>query len=141
MSKSQAEVQQMALLYQELNGQLEALEEQLSYVENAQMGLSITKTTIEKIRNSDPDEEIILPIGNSAYIKAKIVDPDNFLMSVARDVIVEKNAEEALQYSRKVEEEQRKTKNLVETRINEIKQRIAQITPQLQQYMNLQNQQ
>lgn len=140
MSNSQAEIQQMALLYQELNAQLETLEEQLSYVENAQMGLSITKETIEKIRESAIDEEIILPIGNSAFIKAKIMDPDKFLISVGRDVIVEKNAEEALQYSRKVEEEQRKTKTLLETRINELKQKMEQMTPQLQRYMNLQNQ-
>ena len=133
------QIQQLAEYYQELSAQLEAMQEEISYLEKFQSGMTLTRETIEAIRDSKKDEEIILPIGNAAFIRARIVDPEIFLISIGKDVLVEKSPNEALLYAQKVEEKNAQAKSFIEQKINEIKTEMGKIEPTLQNYLNMIN--
>ncbi|MCP4760871.1 MAG: prefoldin subunit alpha [archaeon] len=133
MSEEQ-EIQKLAYLYQELDERLKNLGERISYLKNSQMGLSITKQTIDELKNAEPGQEIILPVGNMAFVKAKIIEPDKIIMSIGKDVLVERNCEQALILARKYEDDFINAQKLMEEQAQQLSAQINQIRPQLEQY-------
>lgn len=72
-------------------GQLEILNVSRSNVVN-------TKITIENIKDGvQLNDEILVPIGGMANIKASIKDPEKILLAITQDVIIEKDLDGAIE--------------------------------------------
>lgn len=72
-------------------GQLEILNVSRSNVVN-------TKITIENIKDGvQLNDEILVPIGGMANIKASINDPEKILLAITQDVIIEKDLDGAIE--------------------------------------------
>lgn len=136
-SQNDVQMQQMAYYYRELNNQIADLKEKADYITNVIQTLSETKKAIEDIKTADPNQDIILPLGNSTYIKARIVDPNVFLMAIGTNILVEKNAEDSLEHLRKLEKEQNNALTIIQTRINQLSEQMEQIRPELEKYIDL----
>jgi len=121
--------------YQELNANLKFISDQLEYLNSDQIGISITKKTLDALKETKSGEEIILPIGNYAFIKARIENPNVILISIGKDVLVEKNIDESMAYIRKIEEDNLRAKNILEDQSKQIKEQIDKITPILEKYI------
>jgi prefoldin alpha subunit len=134
-SQNDMQMQQMAYYYRELNNQIADLKEKADYITNVIQTLSETKKAIEDIKTADPNQDIILPLGNSTYIKARIVDPNVFLMAIGTNILVEKNAEDSLEHLRKLEKEQNNALTIIQTRINQLSEQMEQIRPELEKYL------
>jgi prefoldin alpha subunit len=79
---------------------------------NASLGnLFTTKRTLESLEGVNENDEILIPIGGLASIKATIKDTKNVLVSVNQDTVIEKTVEEAIEF----------LNNLVEQHNNQLK--------------------
>ncbi len=131
------EIQQLTYLYRDLETRMKTLEEQLVYLDNYRNGVNMTKNVIEQFKKSENEEvETLMPIGSSAFVKAKITNPDNFIIAVGRDVFVEKNKADALLWMNKIDENQKNLKDLLINQIQEVSAKMNQIKPQLDQMYN-----
>lgn len=129
------DVQRMALTLDVLKRQANELGGQLEMMENYIAGMNVTKTTIDQLKQVSPGQEIILPIGNSAFIEAKITDPSKILMAVSRDVVIQKSVENADAYANKMLKIYNESQEKLSTRLDQIVGQINQIQPQLEAIM------
>lgn len=74
---------------------------------NASLGnLYTTKLTLDNLRDGvSENDEILVPIGGLASIKATIKDTKKVLVSVKNDTIIEKTVEEAIEFISKLIEQ------------------------------------
>jgi prefoldin alpha subunit len=74
---------------------------------NASLGnLYTTKLTLDNLRDGvNEDDEILIPIGGLASIKATIKDTKKVLVYVKNDTIIEKTVEEAIEFISKLIEQ------------------------------------
>ncbi len=108
------EIQAINYTIQVLEEQANMLNERQDYLLETLQGLSITQSTIDELEKLPENHEIILPIGNRAYLKARVQEPSKILIAIGKDVIVEKALPDARAYTQKmiidVKDAQKKTK-------------------------------
>lgn len=105
MGKEDIQAKLIQLEY--MNQQIRALETHLGDVVKAADELGILKVGLENIKKSKKDDEVLVPLGASAYVPANLVSPENVLVSIGAGIFVDKKVEDALP--------------IVETQINELK--------------------
>jgi prefoldin alpha subunit len=120
--------------YYNLRMQLESLMTALNQVQSMLAGISISNSVIEELRGKEADHEIILPIGNFAYIKAKIPEPDSILVSVGRSTLVERDDKQALDFIRKKRDELQKQEDTLKKNVEQASNQLKQIETVLEQY-------
>ena len=129
------EIQRLTYVYRDLETQLKSLEEQMVSLSSYSTGVNMTKSVIEQFKKSDEKEvETLMPIGSSAYVKAKIVSPDNFIVAVGRDTFIEKNATDALEWMKQLDENQKNLKTLLINKIQEVSTQMKHISTQMNQF-------
>lgn len=99
LEQKYSELQYMQQHLQQLNKQMQELEQKSQEI------IAI-KTAIEDLKSQKKDTELLVPISNGIFIKAKAVDMKNLLVNVGADVVVKKTPED--------------TKELLDTQSKEI---------------------
>ena len=127
------EIQTISYTIEVLKEQANMLEEQQGYYLETLQGLRITQNTLDEIEKLPEHHEIILPIGNRAYIKARLQDPSKILIAISKDIIMEKTLAEARVYTQKIMEE-------YNTALQKTKEKLSQVTKKLDELMNALNQ-
>ncbi|MHA1263989.1 MAG: prefoldin subunit alpha [Candidatus Helarchaeota archaeon] len=89
----------------------------------------IAEETIEALENMQAGQEILLPLGNLAYIRAKIMDTTNVILNVGASIHLDKTIAEA-----KTSLEKR-LENLSKTQV-QLRQGLQQIVQQMEQIRN-----
>jgi prefoldin alpha subunit len=104
MAQAATEYQLLLEKFYRLQVQAQAELNKLNQVESLLEGLSLSTSVIKELENAKPNQNIVLPIGNSAYIKANIPDPKNVIISFGRRTLVERDSKNALDFLRKQQE-------------------------------------
>jgi len=89
-----------------LNVQAQTIAEQLDKIDSAIMEIEYLKQSIADLSSIRENNEILSPISNGIFVKAKIGNAKKLLINVGNGVVVEKTSEE--------------TKSLLDERIDEI---------------------
>ena len=76
-------------------GQLDLLNASLGNIVN-------TKNTIENLKNVKDNEEILVPIGGLANIKAIIKDPGKIILHINQDIAIEKDLDSSIEFIDKI---------------------------------------
>ena len=86
---------------------------------NASLGnLFNTKRTLDSLLEGvNENDEILIPIGGLASIKATIKDTKNVLVSVNQDTVIEKTVEEAIEFLNKLIEQHNNQLKFLKERI------------------------
>ena len=63
--------------------------------ENKIVDIAAIKESIDDIKKQEVGSEILVPLANGIFIKAKLSEKDNFLVNVGSDVVVRKDSEQA----------------------------------------------
>ncbi len=136
-SEPPVDVNQMIYLYQVLENQQAALTEQLTLLNSQIQGVSTSLISMEGFKSVGDDHEIIVGLGINAYTYAKIVDPNRILVSVGKDILIEKSLEDSITSIKELKEKylgirERLGKNLqeVNSKIEEIRPIINQVSKQ-----------
>ena len=97
-------------------------------------GISNSSNVIEELQGKDPDHEIILPIGNYVKIKAKVPEPEKVLVYIERNIIVEQDSKQALDYLRKKRDEIQKQQDIIELNVKRMSDRFQEVDSKLKSF-------
>lgn len=136
------EVQALLVEYQVLEEQVGVVQQELQFNGVAVETMRKTRETIEALKTVEPGQEIILPIGNSASIKAVVPDPSKIMMNVSRDVVIEKDLAGSLKQADDSIDDLKKAQERLSSRLKQISARMQELQPIVQAiYRSLQAQQ
>jgi prefoldin alpha subunit len=102
--------EQMMMEYEQIRGQIEALQEGLSMIDSAIMQMDSALEALTAASGLSGDNEILLPLGADSFLSAKITDTENVLVGIGAEVAVEKKIADA------ISDVQSKKAGLVKTR-------------------------
>lgn len=77
--------------------QLEGIGEQQQLIQMSLEEYARAKGTLSQFKMASIGDELLVPVGGSAFIRAKVADNQKILIGVGTGVSVEKDVEEALQ--------------------------------------------
>ncbi len=127
------EVQAISYTIQVLEEQANMLNERQDYLLETLQGLTITQNTIDELEQLQEDHEIILPIGNRAYLKAKVQEPSKILIAVGKDVIMEKSLPDARAYTQKMMDEVKDAQKKTKEQLSQIVKKLDELKTALSQ--------
>lgn len=79
-----------------LNEQSKLLSNNLSLLSSHRNELAISKVTLEGLKGVKEGNEILIPIGAGSFIKGTVIDVNNVITTLARDVTMERSIDEAI---------------------------------------------
>ncbi len=93
MSKTknnEEELQQKYLQFQLIQQQLEQVNEHLQMLNQQTAELDISINAVTELSQTEVNNEILAPIANGIFLKAKLTDNKKFIVNVGSDTTVEK---------------------------------------------------
>ena len=110
--------QEQLQMFSYLKQQREVYQGQLEYVNAILSNYLNTKATLENLKEGvNEGDEILLPIGGIANIKATIKDTKKVLMAVTQDVIIEQDLDVAIEFLDKRIEQNNKEIQFIRTQL------------------------
>jgi len=92
-----------------------------------------TKITIENLKEGvEVNDEILIPVGGMANIKASIKDTEKVLLAVTQDVIIEKDLDGAIELLNKRIEQHDKEVQIIRTQLQNIDINLQKTTQLIQ---------
>jgi prefoldin alpha subunit len=96
--------------------QLESIDVQLQYLQDALGDFQRAKMTVEQVHNADENSEILIPIGGGTFVNGSLKNTSNVLIGVGAGLVVEKTIDEAIakldERMKKLQENQEKIVSL-----------------------------
>ncbi len=126
--------QEQLQMFSYLKQQRDAYQGQLEYVNAILANVLNTKVTLENIKEGvDVGDEILVPIGGIANIKATIKDTEKVLIAVTQDVIIEKDLDGAIEFLEKRIEQHNKEIQFMRTQLQNFEVNLQKTSQLLQQ--------
>lgn len=119
-SKVEEELRRLSIEIRFLEETAQALQSRMNMLNAVIQDLTYADMTLESLEKNEVGSELLVPIGGSSYIKAKLDDPDKVIVGMGAGVSVEKTAEEAKGIVKK------RLEGLGKTRVS-LQQRFAQV--------------
>lgn len=94
-NKSKEELQQRYMEYQMLDAQAKQLQQQVAQVEKGMSDLMETKQNLDELQRSKDGIEVIIPVSNGIFTKAKMGQNKELLVNVGAGVVVNKSFDDA----------------------------------------------
>ncbi len=132
-----SQYQQFLMYAYDLQVQLQSSTNALTQTNSMLEGISITHSVIKELVDKPANQEIILPLGSYAALKAIIPDPNTMLISVGQKTLVERESKHALEYIRKKREELQKQRDALKKQVDDLKEKLKKIEPQIQQLQQM----
>jgi prefoldin alpha subunit len=95
ISKEEEELRKLSVELRFLEQTAETLQQRISMVNAAMTDLTYADMTLEDLEKEKENAELLVPIGGSSYIKAKLANPDKVVVGLGAGVSVEKTLQEA----------------------------------------------
>ncbi len=136
------ELQKYLLQIEQYKEQINALEEQQELIDAAISDYNKAKITLNKIKDSEKNTEMLLPIGGRTFINAKAIDPSKVLFDIGSGLVAEKKSESAIERIEEIIDQLSKKQNEVSDMIQKMQTAATQLTQRAQQmYMDQQRNQ
>ena len=95
---SEEDVQKKMLQFQILEGNLRAVRGQLEQAAGHIEDMSRTKMALEELDKVKPNDSAMIPIGAGTFVRGKITNSEDVLVSIGTDMAVMKTRAEALTF-------------------------------------------
>jgi prefoldin alpha subunit len=82
--------------------------------------------TLEGLEREDEKSELLVPIGGTSYIRAKLDNPDKVIVGMGAGVSVEKTRQEAKEIIKKRQQDLDKARTSVQQQFAQVAERISQ---------------
>ncbi|MBY8989146.1 MAG: prefoldin subunit alpha [Candidatus Lokiarchaeota archaeon] len=113
--------QEQLQIFRMLKEQRDMYQGQFEILNVSRSNIVNTKITIENIKEGvKVNDEILIPIGGMANIKASINDPEKVLLAITQDVIIEKDLDGAIEILDKRIEQHDKEIQFIATQLQNI---------------------
>lgn len=103
--------EKMARKNQYLEQQIQQVQGFVEELENSLDQVASIKESLEELKNTKGNEEMLAPIANGIFIKAKMLDNQKLKVNVGNGAVVEKTIPETIALLEKQEEEIKKSMN------------------------------
>ncbi len=94
-AKSEEELRKLSIEMRYLEQTADALQQRISLVNSALTDISYANMSLDGIEKEKDNSELLVPIGGSSYVKAKIADTNKVIIGLGSGVSVEKTLPEA----------------------------------------------
>jgi len=131
--ESSQDYQEQLQIFRILREQQEMYQGQLEILNVSRANIMNTKITIENMKEGVVEnDEILIPIGGMANIKASIKDPEKVLLAVTQDVIIEKDLDGAIDLLDKRIEQRDNEIQIIRTQLQNIDINLQKTTQLIQ---------
>jgi len=100
-SKNEEEIRKISVELRFLEQTAEALQSRLSMLNAVTQDLTYANMTLDSLEKEKENSELLVPIGGTSYIRAKLDNPDNIIVGIGAGVSVEKTRQEAKELIKK----------------------------------------
>ncbi len=125
-SKDEEELQKLSVELRLLEQTAEALQSRMGMVNAAVNDLMYAQAALEGLDKETEKSEILVPIGGTSYIRAKLDNPDKIIVGMGAGISVEKTREEAKEIVKKRLEDMDKTRKSIQEQYTQVAERINQ---------------
>ncbi len=122
--KSEEELRKLSMEMRYLEQTAEALQQRIQMVNAAITDLTYANMTLDGIEKEKENAELLVPIGGSAYVKAKLVDTNKVIVGLGAGVSMEKTLLEAKTTLKERLDELEKTMNSAQQQFTQVADRI-----------------
>ena len=91
----QQQINRLIAASKEFESQAEQIQMQLEFINQTIATLQVTEETVENLDKLEDGQDFLLPLGNFAFLKAKIVDTSKVLVNVGANIVLEKTIAKA----------------------------------------------
>ena len=122
--KGEEELQKLSVEMRLLEQTAEALQSRMSMVNAAANDLIYAQATLAGLEKESDKSEVLVPIGGTSYVRAKLDNPEKVIVGMGAGVSVEKTREEAKEIIKKRLEDVDKTRKSIQQQYSQIAERI-----------------
>ena len=125
-SKSEEELRRLGVELRILEQTAEAIQSRIGMVNAVITDLTYAGMTLEGMEKERENSELLVPIGGSSYIKARLENPDKLIVGMGAGVSVEKSLQEAKEVIKKCLENLDKTRSSLQQQFAQVAERIGE---------------
>ena len=141
LKMTQEELSKYMALIEYYKEQINNLELQSSYVQNAINDYNRAKITLEQMKKVDKNSEILMPIGGSTFVYATNNNPGKVLFDIGSGIVTEKTTNDAVKNIDKRVEDLQKTIEKITSMIQQMQDEAAGISAKAEQMLSEQQKQ
>ena len=135
-SKSEEEeLRRISVELRYLEQTAEALQSRINMVNAVATDLTYANTTLESLEKEKENAELLVPIGGTSYVRAKLDNPDKIIVGVGAGVSVEKTRQEAKDIIKKRLEDLEKTRTSMQQQFVKVADKINEDREKLETLM------
>ncbi len=123
-------------LIEQYKEQINTLEMQSSYIQSAVLDYNKAKITLENLKKTEKDKDILLPIGGSTFINANLKNSSNVLFDIGAGIITEKKTEDAIKKIDKKIEELQSTQEKISAVIQNLQNNSTEVSAKAQKLLS-----
>ena len=123
-NKPEEELRKLSMEMQYLEQKADALQQRISMVNAAMTDLTYANMTLDGIEKEKENAELLVPIGGSAYVKAKLADTNKVIVGLGAGVSIEKTLLEAKTTLKERLNELEKTMNAAQQQFTQVADRM-----------------
>ena len=123
-TKAEEELRRLSIEIRYLEETAQALQSRVSMLNAVTQDLAYANVTLESLEKNEVGSELLVPIGGSSYIKAKLDDSDKVIVGMGAGVSVERTSQEAKEIVKKRLEGIEKNRVSLQQRFSQVAQKI-----------------
>jgi prefoldin alpha subunit len=123
-NKSEEEIRKLSVELRYLEQTAEAVQSRISMVNTVIADLTYSNMTLEGLEKEKEGSELLVPIGGSSYVKAKLGNTEKVIVGVGAGVSVEKTIPEVKDMVKKRLEDLDKTRMSLQQQFTQIVEKI-----------------
>lgn len=123
-TKVEEELRRLSIEIRYLEETAQALQSRISMLNAVMQDLAYANVTLESLETNEVGSELLVPIGGSSYIKAKLDDPDKVVVGMGAGVSIERTSQEAKEIVKKRLEGIEKNRVSLQQRFSQVAQKI-----------------
>ena len=124
VNKEEEELRKLSVEMRFLEQTAETLQQRISMVNAAITDLSYANMALENLEKEKENAELLVPIGGSSYIKAKLTSHDKVIVGMGANISIEKTLPEAKALIKERLEELEKSMRSAQQQFSQIAERI-----------------
>ena len=121
---AEEELRKLSVEMRFLEQTAETLQQRISMVNAALTDLTYANATLDGIEKEKENTEMLVPIGGSSYVKAKLADSNKIIVGIGSGVSVEKTLADAKADLKERLDELEKTLNSAQQQFSQVAERI-----------------
>ena len=105
MAKNNKKLQEKYIELQMLSQQAQQMQKQLQIIEQQHIEVMGIQQALRDIGKTKKDTEILVPVSSGIFVKAKLIDNNNFTVNIGASAIVERNLNQTFEMLEKQRKE------------------------------------